>query len=90
MAGAIAGTILEEPDPPNDNWRRCDGSYIANHQHNDYWRRVQWTHGGAWIGGLRLPSQPGAIIAVRDDPDYPPDPPPDPPPEEETEPAMRA
>src|SRR5215467_536116 len=71
MAGAPAGTILGEPDPPNDNWRRCDGRFVVNTQFGDYWRRVTFTQGSAGIGGMRLPDMPGHIVCVRDDPAYP-------------------
>jgi len=71
MAGATAGMILGEPDPPNANWRRCDGSFIVNVKFGDYWRRVMFSHGGAGIGGMRLPDMPGCIVCVDDDPDYP-------------------
>jgi len=76
MAGAVAGDIVVAADPPNANWRRCDGSYILNVNFNDYWRRVRFQHGGGWIGGMRLPLIPGSIICVQDDPDYAPPAPP--------------
>ena len=76
MAGALAGDIVVATDPPNANWRRCDGSYILNVNYNDFWRRVMFKYGGGWIGGMRLPAIPGSIICVEDDPDYvPPGPP---------------
>ena len=77
MAGSIAGTVLAEADPPNDNWRRCNGTYILNQYFTDYWQRVGFSHGGGWIGGMRLPDVAGSIICVRDDAAYPPDPPPE-------------
>ena len=64
---AIAGDMLQAADPPNDNWRLCDGRYVLNVNHGDYWRRVGFTYGGAGIGGMRLPDRPGWIICVTDD-----------------------
>ena len=73
---AIAGDMLEAAEPPNANWRKCDGRYVINVNHPDYWRRVGFTHGGAGIGGMRLPDKPGWIICVTDEVDAPPTEPP--------------
>src|SRR5215468_10241995 len=68
---SIAGDMISGA-PPNEKWHVCDGKYVVNPRHNDYWRRVCFRHGGAGIGGMRVPDRAGYSICIDDDPSYPP------------------